>query len=295
LSADDHTELAGHIASLPTEMVDADEEAKRFDLLVLRTQLTILQTAPGFGALRDQIRTIASALEEQEAVPAIQTEMVLIQAIAGDEWWTDVTLGMLENARKRLRLLVKLIEKSKKKVVYTDFIDELGAETMFDLPEIANGLDMAKFKDKARQFLKAHEDHLALQRLRRGQALTSTDLVELERMLADAGGTPELIQKAAEGMFGLGIFIRSLVGMEREAVAQAFSEVIAGTQATPDQIEFIDLVVSELTINGVMEAGRLYEAPFVDISPQGPEGLFPVAKVDRMVQVLDEIRQRAAA
>ncbi len=295
LTGDDHAELASHIAGLPTEWVDGDEEAKRFDLLVLRTQLAILQAAPGFGALRDQIRAIASALEEQEAVPAIQSEMELIQAIAGDEWWSDVTLGMLENARKRLRLLVKLIEKSKRKVVYTDFVDELGTETTFNLPEVANGLDMARFKDKARQFLKANVDRLALQRLRRGHALTPTDLVELESMLADAGGTPELIQKAAEDKFGLGIFIRSLVGMEREAVAQAFSEVIAGTQATPDQIEFIDLIVSELTTNGVMDAGRLYESPFLDISPQGPEGLFPVAKVDRMVQVLNEIRQRAAA
>jgi type I restriction enzyme R subunit len=299
LTGDDHAELATHVASLPTEWVDGDEEAKRFDLLVLRTQLAILQAAPGFGVLRDQIRAIAGALEEQEAVPAIQAEMVLIQAIAGDEWWTGVTLGMLENARKRLRLLVKLIEKAKKKVVYTDFIDELGTETTFDLPDVGlatgPGLDMARFKDKARQFLKAHEDHLALQRLRRGQALTSTDVVELARMLAQAGGTPELIQKAAGDKFGLGIFIRSLVGMEREAVAQAFSDVIAGTEATPDQIEFIELIVSELTTNGVMEAGRLYESPFLDISPQGPEGLFPPAKVDRMVQVLGEIRQRAAA
>ena len=232
-------------------------------------------------------------------MPAIQAEWVLIQAIAGDEWWSDVTLGMLENARKRLRGLVKLIEKSKKKVVYTDFIDELGTETAFDLPDVGigmgTGLDMARFKDKARQFLKAHESHLALQRLRRGQALTPTDVVELERMLADAGGTPELIQKAAEDKSGLGIFIRSLVGMEREAVAQAFSDVIAGTQATPDQIEFIELIVSELTTNGVMEGRRLYESPFLDICPQGPEGLFPVTKVERLVQVLDEIRQRAAA
>ena len=240
LTGEDHAELASHIASLPTEWVDGDEEAKRFDLLVLRNQLAILQAAPGFGALRDQIRAIASALEGQEAVPAIQAERVLIQAIAGDEWWHDVTLGMLENARKRLRGLVKLIEKSKRKIVYTDFIDELGTETTFDLPEVGMGLgtdpglDMARFKDKARQFLKAHDGHLALQRLRRGQALTATDVVELERMLAAAGGTPELIQRAAENPFGLGIFIRSLVGMEREAVAQAFSEVIAGTQATPD-------------------------------------------------------------
>jgi type I restriction enzyme, R subunit len=204
-----------------------------------------------------------------------------------------VTLGMLENARKRLRALVKLIEKSKKKVVYTDFVDELGTEATIELPQIADGLDMAKFKEKARQFLHAHEDHLALQRLRRGQALTPTDLAELEHMLADAGGTPTLIQKAAEGKLGLGIFIRSLVGMDRAAVSQAFSDVIAGTKASADQIEFIELIVSELTVNGVMEAGRLYESPFLDISPQGPEGLFPVAKVERMVRVLEEIKQRA--
>ncbi len=295
LGQDEQTELATLVANLPTELVDGDEEAKRFDMLVLRTQLSILQAKPGFAGLRDQIRSIANALEQQEAVPAIKAEIVLIQAIAGDEWWDDVTLGMLENARKRLRALVKLIEKSKKIVVYTDFEDELGAETTIDLPEIADGLDMAKFKDKARQFLKANEGHVALQRLRRGQPLTGVDLKELERMLADAGGSAALIQKAADESLGLGMFIRSLVGMEREAVALAFSDVIAGTKATPDQIEFIELIVSELTANGVMDAGRLYESPFLDISPQGPEALFPVARVEQMVHVLNEIRRRAVA
>ena len=69
----------------------------------------------------------------------------------------------------------------------------------------------------------------------------------------------------------------------------------AGSNATADQIAFIEMIVEELTANGVMDKGRLYESPFFDISPRGPEGLFPAAKVDRLVQVLDEIRQRAAA
>lgn len=178
-------------------------------------------------------------------------------------------------------------------MVYTDFIDELGCETIIDLPEITSGLDMAKFKDKARQFLKAHEAHLSLQRLRRSQPLTTSDLSELERMLVDAGGSPELIQKAVADNLGLGIFIRSLVGMDKDAVTHAFNALIAGSTATPDQIEFIDLIVSELTANGTMDARRLYESPFLDISPQGPEGLFPSAKVEQMVQILGEIKQRA--
>jgi type I restriction enzyme, R subunit len=295
LGIDDFNELANNVASLPTELADEDEEAKRFDMLVLRTQLAILQARPDFTSLREKIQAIASALEEQEAIPAIKAQMPLIQAIAGDEWWEDVTVTMLETARKKLRILVKLIEKSKKNVVYTDFADELGDETSIDLPQVGAGMDLAKFRDKARQFLKAHESHVSLQRLRRNQPLTSSDLTELERMLIEAGGSPELINEAKEQNQGLGIFIRSLVGLDREAATRAFSEFISGATTTPNQIEFISLVVQYLTENGVMEPDRLYESPFTDINPLGPEAIFPSGKVDQMVQVLIEIRQRAAA
>ena len=93
----------------------------------------------------------------------------------------------------------------------------------------------------------------------------------------------------------LGLFIRSLVGMDRDAVSAAFSDLIAGTTTTPDQIEFIALIVEELTANGAMEARRLYESPFLDISPQGPEELFPAATVDRLVEMLGVLKQRASA
>ena len=60
---------------------------------------------------------------------------------------------------------------------------------------------------------------------------------------------------------------------------QAFNEFLSGTTATPDQIEFIELVVQELTLNGVMEADRLFQSPFTDVNSQGPLGLFPAAPV----------------
>jgi type I restriction enzyme R subunit len=166
---------------------------------------------------------------------------------------------------------------------------------VLNMGQVGNGMDLAKFREKARQFLRAHESHVSLQRLRRNQPLTPSDLTELEHMLIEAGGSMELINLAKEQSHGLGIFIRSLVGLDRETATQAFSEFISGTTATPNQIEFINLVVQYLTENGVMEPDRLYESPFTDINPQGPEGVFSSAKVDKMVQVLMEIRQRAAA
>jgi type I restriction enzyme R subunit len=59
-------------------------------------------------------------------------------------------------------------------VVYTDFEDELGETTTIDLPQVTAGLNMSKFREKARQFLKEHESHLSLQRLRRNQPLTAS-------------------------------------------------------------------------------------------------------------------------
>lgn len=293
LDSDSLQELSAQVADLPTALLDNDEEAKRFDMLVLRTQLAILQVQPDFVSRRERMQAIASALEDQDAIPAIKAQMVLIQSVAGDEWWEDVTIAMLEAARKKLRALVKLIDKSKKNVVYTDFKDELGESTTITLPGVSTGMNLAKFKDKARQFLKAHDSHLSLQRLRRNQPLTPSDLEELGKMLVQAGGSAEVIQQATEQSHGLGIFIRSLVGLDRETAKQAFSQFVVGTTATASQLEFIELIVQHLTENGVMDAARLYESPFTDISQQGPEAVFSASNVTEMVRVLDEIRERA--
>jgi type I restriction enzyme R subunit len=293
LTAEDYEVLVHRVAHLPSALTDEDEEAKRFDLLMLRAQLAILQTRPGFVSLRETIQKIALKLEDEMAIPAIKAEALLIHAVASDEWWEGVTAPMLETARKRLRGLVKLLPKGQKKMVYTNFEDEIGEDSIVVLPQVAMGLDMAKFKEKARAFLKKHESHLALQRLRRNQPLTPTDLDELEKMLIQAGGTQLLLSEVKSK--GLGLFVRSLVGLDREAAMHAFSELLTGSTLTPEQIEFIDLVIEELTQNGIVPPERLFEAPFTDINAQGPTALFPMTQVTSIVKVLEEIKARAVA
>ncbi len=293
LNADDFDTLAAQVAGLPTQVQDDDEEAKRFDMLLLRAQLSVLQARPDFMSLREKIQGIATHLEDEMAIPAIKAEAPLIHAVASDDWWQDVTVPMLETVRRRLRALIKLLPKGQKKVVYTDFEDEVGEAVRIDLPQVTSGLNMAKFKDKARAFLRDHESHLALQRLRRNQPLTALDLAELEKMLIAAGGTEPLLTEARSQ--GLGLFVRSLVGLDREAAMQAFGDLLQGGKATPEQIEFLELVIDELTQNGVMPPERLFESPFTDVNAQGPLGVFPPTQVTRIVSTLNEIRTRAVA
>ena len=61
-------------------------------------------------------------------------QLELIIELQTDEYWQDITTPMLEDVRKRLRSLVKFIDKNKRPTIYTDFQDLMGEETTIDLP-----------------------------------------------------------------------------------------------------------------------------------------------------------------
>lgn len=201
---------------------------------------------------------------------------------------------MLETVRRRLRALVKLIEYKKQILVYSDFEDTAGAGTDISVPGIAVGTDMDAFRRKARMFLKPHENHIAVLKVKRNEPLTATDLKELERIFLEAG-----VDKAALGTLqsdgGLPHFVRSLVGLDREAAKRAFTEFLEGRNLTANQLEFLNLVIDHLTGRGVMDPKLLYEAPFTDFDRNGVEGVFEHADVVRLVQILRDIEPSLAA
>lgn len=293
LNEDARHELIEHVAGLPTEREVEDEETKRFDLLVFSCELALLRGERRFDKLRDKIKAIAEALESQSTIPMIHAQLDLIKDLQADAWWQDVTPPMLEIARKRLRELVKLVERSKKKIVYTDFEDELGPAAEINLPGIPVGMDFERFKAKARHYLKAHENHVAVHKLRLNQPLTPTDLSELERILQDlANGQEALVARAKEN--GLGFFVRSLVGLDRAAAKQAFSTFLSRATLSGSQLHFINLIIDHLTQNGAMEPERLYESPFTDTNPAGVAGVFPDADVAELIRLIRSTNAAAA-
>jgi type I restriction enzyme, R subunit len=169
----------------------------------------VLRHDPSFTKLRDKVIEIASLIEEQASIPMVRAELVLLEEIQSEEWWQDVTVTMLEQARKKLRSLVRFIEKRNRKLLYTDFQDEVGAETEFELIGVLPKDSMERFRQKVQSFLRQHEDNVAIHRLRMNKPLTASDLNELEAMLAANGvGDADSIRRAAEESQGLGLFVR---------------------------------------------------------------------------------------
>ena len=115
-------------------------------------------------------------------------------------------------------------------------------------------------------------------------------------MLLDAGvGQPADIQRARETSQGFGRFVRSVVGLDRAAVTEAFGEFLAAGTATAAQIEFVNMVIEHLTDQGVLDPALLYDPPFTDVAPTGPDTMFGEEKVTRLFAKIAEINQSAVA
>jgi len=294
LTPEDVAELIGEVAGLPTQQEAQDEEARRFDLLLLRMQLSLLRGDPGFATQMEAVRGLAALLIEKSSIPMVAAQLRWIEDLLDETWWENVTLPMLEQVRLRLRGLVALLEKRNRRIVYSNFIDEVGPQKVVSLPGIPTGLDIERFRAKARSFLRQHLDHIAVHKLRMAEPLTPTDLAELEKILVDSGvGSSEEVQLAQKDAKGLGVFVRSLVGLDREAAKRAFSGFLTGRPLRADQIEFVDMIVNSLTERGIMDPAQLYESPFTDLSPRGPEQLFSPAQLDELEGILADLLRSA--
>ena len=253
-----------------------------------------MRAEPRFTRLQQQLSELAAQLEARPNIPQVAAELELIRDLLRDEWWQDVTVPLLEEVRRRLRALVGLIEPISREPLYTTFTDELGELRELDAAALLSRDEFQQFRLRAKDFLRAHDDHLTMQRLRRNQSLTPADLDELQRFLLSHGiGSEQAMQRASEECNGFGLFIRSLVGLDRNAAKELFADFLTDGTHTATQIRFINEILDELTSRGVMDPASLYDPPFSDLAPTGPEDLFSEAEVDRICHLLDLIQTRA--
>ena len=118
---------------------------------------------------------------------------------------------------------MRLIDKHQRKPIYTDFEDEMGTATEFKLPGFAPADQWEKFRAKVRAFLLAHQELVAVHKLRTNQPLTADDLAD----------------------------------------------------------------------HGMLDPANLYDSPFTDVTPLGPEGVFASDQGDRLIEILANLRSTA--
>ena len=278
LTASDVDVLQSEVAGLPSEIETDDIESRLFDLTALKMQLAFAEGGMGtFEQHRRRVVEIAMLLEEKSAIPAVAAQLAYLATVQESAFWEGIALNGLEELRMRLRGLVPFLDKKTRTIVYTDFQDEIRAVregAAVYLPKMTG----VQYEKKVLEYLKNHLDHILIHRLRTNQPLTATDLRGLEQTLVEIGEDDG--QTLLTGLLArsdapsLAHFVRSMVGMDRAAAQEVFSEFLSNRSLTTPQIRFIEMVIDQLTARGVMEPSALYEAPFSSVHAGGPEALF---------------------
>jgi len=278
LSESDRQTLQREVAGLPSEIETGDIESRLFDLTVLGMQLAQCQGDAGaFETRRQRVVEIAMLLEEKTTIPAVRAQLEYLAAVQETGFWDGIGLDGLEDLRLRLRGLVVFLDKKKRKIVYTDFKDEIMGVRQAEVVSMPT-MTGAQYEKKVTDYLRNHLNHIVIHRLRTNEPLTETDLQGLETTLVEIGQADGRTLLSgllvSSGAPSLAHFVRSLVGLDRAAAQALFSDFLGDRSLTPPQIRFIEMIIDQLTARGVMDAAALYEPPFSNLHSGGPDTLF---------------------
>ena len=80
-------------------------------------------------------------------------------------------------------------------------------------------------------------------------------------------------------------------GLDRPAAKAAFAGFLDDKRYSKTQIDFVNLIIDELTERGVVDAGRVYESPYDALAPEGPEAIFVEADLDRIFGTIARLDQ----
>lgn len=286
-------DIFDHIAPLITE-TDQDEQAKRFDVLMLDLQLSVLKGEKRQINIIQNLVVTARKLSKKSGIPAVAQRKEIINAIQEKVYWERATIPDIEKIRIELRELMKFLEAEKAPIFYTTYEDELIEAGVKEHQLVYSFNDLETYKRKVEQYLKAQSNNLTIHKLRTNIPITKTELNELEKFLFEQGsiGSKEEFIKAY-GEQPLGKFIRSIVGLDINAAKLAFGEILSKQTLNSQQIRFIDTIINFLNVKGIIEPAKLFDSPFTDINTNGIMGVFDMDTSTRIVSLLEQINHNA--
>ena len=245
----------------PLILPDSDEvSAVRFDALMYGIELAYLIGKKYAKARSDLIKKV-SAIAGVANIPEIQVKSDLIQKILHTSYVEDAGINEFEHIREELRSLMKYVTYIS--VRYdTDFTDDI-LSMEWNEAELEND-DLQNYKAKAEYFVRQHQDHIVIAKLKNNKPLNEADIEVLEKILWDEIGTREDYEREY-GKKPLGEFVREIVGLDMNAAKEAFAEFLNSAILDSRQIYFVNQLVEYIVHNGLLkDLSVLQESPFTD-------------------------------
>ena len=273
-------------------VADKDELARRFDYTMYSIILgTLNQT--NINRFAVMVTTSCQKLAGKYTIPQVAAQRQLIDRIIQDGYWAEADIFAFDQAREALRELMQFLDSEIQSIYYTHFDDELVNISVGE--PLGGGFGLKPYRERVKSYLHEHEDTLAVYKLRNNKQMTTTDLAVLEKILwQDLGSKEDYVKTYGEKPVGM--LVRELLGMDQQAVNEAFSEFITDSSLNSRQIDFVKMIISYIVKNGniVDVKSTFSQQPFTEFAG-GIGNLFRdnMLVVQRIMGKVSDIRKNS--
>ena len=225
-----------------------------FDLRMYFVEHNLLAEQNKAGEHIKRLRTIAKyLLEEKASIPQVLAKANDLQLMKSEGFWSAASVQELERMRTSVRDLMQFLKGSGPEHTTIDIHDLI---TDADFQPGPTTVDIRTYREKVIDYLAEHSDSEVIRKIRNLKPLNSRDFDELEQILWHELGTEEDYRKETE-IGNLAAFVRSLVGLNQEAVNERFGAYLTGNMLNAQQQEFIRTIINYVRENGDIETADM--------------------------------------
>jgi type I restriction enzyme R subunit len=282
--------------------IRGEEDAYRFDLLITRLQVELLNGGPNAPKVQDLKGRVQEAVELLgKNLQPVKAKADVIKEVRSRDFWSSVEVNHLEGLRSELRSVMKYQQLPTTTRVAPQVFDvtDAGHSAEAYIPRL-EGLDLVEYRSRVERVLEEHfSSNAILQRIRAGTAVQESELEELAKLVLqidDKANVKHLVGHDPETRRSLLTVFRGLVGLDATAVEQAFTDFVhKHPRLSSQQLRFLQVLQNYIALNGGIELERLYEPPFTTIHAESMDGIFTnPGDVDELLAILSVFEPKRA-
>lgn len=241
-----------------------DTSALKFDALVIKSQLALVDETENAASSENKIIQIARYLKEKKtSIPQVKAKIKVIDEVLSPHFWETKSIISFERIRRDLRDLLQYIDSTQTGRTFTINVADTFMEDVSDV----NVLPIHTYRHRVEDFLREHlSDDKSLQKIYRMEPLTEDDIIRLEQIFWEELGSREEFNEQTYGnpyqQSSVAAFIRSIIGIEQEAAIGKYRELVHGAELTRMQEEYLRNLIRYVCENGNIVPKVLQQPPF---------------------------------
>ena len=281
LTLGDVMAMKGNISPLFKNAI-TDISALKFDALVLKSQLALVDETVNSTSSERKIMDIAGCLKEKKAsIPQVMAKMDVLNEVLSARFWESKSLGSLERIRLALRDLIQYMDGGTGGQTFIINVTDTFEEDNSGV----NVTPIRTYRRRVEDYLKEHlSDDDALQKIYHLEPLSGQDITRLELIFWEELGSKaefEAQTRTKPYQHNVAAFIRSIIGVEQEVALEKYRALIHGAELTRMQEEYLRMLIRYVCENGDIATVVLQQPPF---------NKFPVIFRDSRESLIDYVK-----